>query len=110
MGGEEYEVPPLTLGQLRRIMPKIKDLQSGDVDLVMDALCEIVQVAMSRNYPSMTTERVADLIDLGNRDFIMAAVLGNSGLKLGEALAVTRAIPGLGSMDSSPPPADIPIQ
>ena len=109
MGGADYEVPPLTLGQLKRLRPKLKDLESGDADLVSDALCEIVATALQRNYPSTTVEQVADLLDLGNREAVMSAVLGGSGLKLGEAQAVTRT-PGPTSMDSSPPLADTAIQ
>ena len=108
MGDHEYEVPPLTLGQLRRLQSRLADLSSGDTALVMGAVCEIVQAAMSRNYPNLTVENVEELIDLGNRERVIAAVLGNSGLKLGEAMAVTSV--GVPSMDRSPPPADTPIQ
>jgi hypothetical protein len=107
MGGAEYEVPPLTLGALRRLQPKIKHLTSSDVttDEVMDAICEIVHTALSRNYPDMPAERVPELIDLGNRDSIISAVMGGSGLVLGERKAVAR-FNGVNSMDSSPPPVD----
>jgi hypothetical protein len=108
MGDHEYEVPPLTLGQLRRLQARTADLSSGDAGKVMMAICEIVQAAMSRNYPNITVENVEELIDLGNREKVIAAVLGSSGLKLGEAMAVTSV--GGPSMDLSPPPADTHIQ
>ncbi len=88
MGGNDWLVPPLTLGHLRRLDPSIKALTSGDVEKVLSAICTIVAAALSRNYPEMTEQRVEDLIDLGNRDAVVAAVLGNSGLKVGEVEAV----------------------
>jgi hypothetical protein len=111
MGGHDYVVAPLTLGQLRRLAPKIEALRPGasDSEQVMDAICEIVHAALSRNYPDIPPERVPELIDLGNRDQIIKAVLGGSGLVPGEAAAVARSN-GTGSMDSSPPPAATPIQ
>ncbi len=109
MGGQEWLVPPLTLGQLRRLDSDIKALTSGDADKVLSAVCSIVAAALSRNYPDMTVQKVEDLIDLGNRDAVVAAVLGNSGLKPGEAVAVAGQI-GAPSMASSPPPAGTAIQ
>jgi hypothetical protein len=107
MGGQEWQVPPLTLGQLRRLWPKITDLTSQDTLLIMDAVCEIVAAALSRNYPDMTIERVADLIDLENRERVVNAVMGGSGFLAGEAGAVSRAN-GAASTASSPPLADTP--
>lgn len=113
MGGNDFLVPPLTLGQLRRLQPKIKligSLSGADVgDDQVDAIGEIVSAALSRNYPDMTPERVLDLLDLGNARDVISAVLGASGLKPGEAEAVTKTN-GATSMGSSPPPADTVIQ
>jgi hypothetical protein len=109
MGGSDYEVPPLTLGQLKRLQPIIARLGSQDQNEIFDAISEIVQVALSRNYPSISKEQVEDLLDLANCADTVAAVLRGSGLKLGEAMAVART-PGPASMDSSPPPADTAIQ
>jgi hypothetical protein len=108
MGDHEYEVPPLTLGQLRRLQPRLADLSSGDAGLIMGAICEVVQAALSRNYPKITVEEVEELIDLNNRERVINAVLGGSGLKLGEITAVASG--GVPSMDRSPPLADTHIQ
>jgi 1-deoxy-D-xylulose 5-phosphate reductoisomerase len=109
MGGQDWLVPALTLGQLRRLREERKNLNSGDEDKTLSAVCTIVATALSRNYPDMTEQRVEELIDLENRDRVVAAVLGNSGLKPGEAEAVTRQNGPL-SMAFSPPPADTAIQ
>jgi hypothetical protein len=111
MGGSEYEVPPLTLGQLKMLMPKVKKLQSGELDEIgaFDVMIEVVHAAMSRNYSVLTVEQVAELIDTSNMNDVMEAVMRGSGLKLGEARAVTSANLGPQSTASSPPLADTAI-
>jgi hypothetical protein len=120
MGGREWTVPPLTLGQLRRLMPKVRQLteigaQMGESQI--EVLVEIVAAALQRNYPEMTPEAVEDLLDLGNAGAMLNAVLTGSGLKSrnpapGEAAAPeagsgapVAAMTGAASTASSPPPA-----
>lgn len=112
MGGQEWQVPPLTLGQLRRLMPKVR--QMTDIGAAMgeeqiDTLCEIVAAALQRNYPEQTEASVADLLDLGNASVVLNAVLTGSGLRTarpGEAEAGRSN--GIEYMASSPASADIP--
>ena len=95
MGGEDWIVPPLTLGQLRRLMPKVRQLTEigasmGEAQIAV--LIEIVAAALQRNYPEMTPEKVENLLDLGNASVVLNAVLTGSGLKpdgaaMGEAPA-----------------------
>ena len=133
MGGRDWLVPPLTLGQLRRLMPKVRQLTEigasmGETQIAV--LVEIVATALQRNYPDATAEMVENLLDLGNASAVLNAVLTGSGLKLrdgrlGEAPA-PGASPGARSMSAglrpdavqamqtageistvfSPPPAD----
>src|SRR5271157_4435277 len=83
MGGNDWVVPPLTLGQLRRLMPVVDKITVGaDMgDEAIAAVSEIVAAALSRNYPDMTPQRVEDLLDLGNARWVVSAVLTGSGLK-----------------------------
>jgi hypothetical protein len=108
MGGKDWIVPPLTLGQLRRLMPKIRTITNVGVDMGEDqigVLIELVTEALTRNYPGLAPDLVESLLDLGNAQSVMQAILTGSGLKpsSGEATAVSN---GALSMDSSPPPAD----
>jgi hypothetical protein len=115
MGGREWVVPPLTLGQLRQLLPKLRQLSSigaamGEEEI--GVLGEVVAAAMSRNYPDITAASVEELVDLGNAREVLAAILEGSGLRrqgnsLGEA-AAGRPI-GEASTASSPPPADTAI-
>lgn len=126
MGGQQWTIPPLTLGQLRRLMPKVRQLteigaQMGETQIAV--LVEIVTAALQRNYPDMTVETVEGLLDLGNAGTVLNAVLTGSGLRAqepppGEAVAPepgsgarrTIATAGDTSMGCSPPPADIPTR
>jgi len=107
MGGQEWLVPPLTLGQLRRLMTKVRQLTEigasmGETQIAV--LVEIVATALQRNYPDATAEMVENLLDLGNASAVLNAVLTGSGLKLrdgrlGEAPA-PGASPGARSMNA----------
>lgn len=123
MAGREWVVPPLTLGQLRRLMPKVRQLseigaQMGEAQI--GVLVEIVAAALQRNYPEIAAEAVEGLLDLGNAAAVLNAVLTGSGLTPGappgEAEAPgrvpgARTIPTIGatSTGSSRQPADTAI-
>ena len=122
IGGETWLIPPLTLGQLRRLMPKVRQLTEVDASMgepQIAVLVEIVASALQRNYPNVTFEQVENLLDLGNAGVVLNAVLTGSGLKtrgspLGEAVAVAKPVAALEtagniSTASSPPPAATPI-
>jgi hypothetical protein len=104
MGGQDWLVPPLTLGQLRRLMPKVRQLTEIGASMgetQISVLVEIVAAALQRNYPEATADTVENLLDLGNASAVLNAVLTGSGLKLrddrlGEASA-PGASPGAGS-------------
>lgn len=91
MGGETYIVPPLNFKRLKKIQPLLAKLSTltptaGDVnEEQFDAAVEIVHLALTRNYPDLEREKVEELIDLRNLPFVMAAIMGQSGLvKAGE--------------------------
>lgn len=126
MGGREWVVPPLTLGQLRRLLPKVRQLseigtQMGETQI--GVLVEIVAAALQRNYPEIAAEAVESLLDLGNATMVLNAVLMGSGLTPtasppGEAAAPGRMPGACGatsetiggtSMGSSRQPADTAI-
>jgi hypothetical protein len=131
MGGRDWLVPPLTLGQLRRLMPRVRQLTEIDAsmgEVQIGVLVEIVTAALQRNYPDATAETVENLLDLGNAGAVLNAVLTGSGLRLREGRLGEASAPGPGpgatstiadqgsvketrragniSMDSSLPPAD----
>jgi hypothetical protein len=133
MGGRDWLVPPLTLGQLRRLMPRVRQLTEIDAsmsEVQIGVLVEIVAAALQRNYPDATAEMVENLLDLGNAGTVLSAVLTGSGLRLRDVRLGEASAPGPGpgatstiadqgsveemrragniSMASSLPPADTP--
>jgi len=97
MGGRDWLVPPLTLGQLRRLMPKLQQLTEigasmGDTQI--SVLVDIVAAALQRNYPEATADMVENLLDLGNASAVLNAVLTGSGLKLRDNHLGEAAAPG----------------
>jgi len=99
MGGRDWLVPPLTLGQLRRLMPKVRQLTEIGVSIgetQIGVLVEIVATAMQRNYPEVSAEMVENLLDLGNASAVLNAVLTGSGLKLRDSRLGEAAAPGAG--------------
>jgi hypothetical protein len=111
MGGQQWTVPPLTLGQLRQLMPKVQQLsevgsQMGETQI--GVLVEIVAAALQRNYPDISVETVENLLDLGNASTVLNAVLTGSGLRPrerlpGEAPAPAPG-PGAGTLASASTP------
>ena len=65
MGGRDWLVPPLTLGQLRRLMPKVRQLTEMGAPMgeaQIGVLVEIVATALQRNYPDATVDMVENLV------------------------------------------------
>jgi hypothetical protein len=113
LGEKSWEVRPLTLGQLRVALPALQEMGAvaeRDSGRAIECAITVVHAAVSRGDPAMTKEMLLNL-ECTFPDLIAAttAIASLSGLKPGEAEAVSR-IPGLESMDSSPPPADTAIQ
>lgn len=112
MGGQDWVVPPLTLGQMRRLEPlieKVRLLESTEIERT-EAIAEVAAVALSRNYNDMTPARlIDDLLDLGNFVTVFNATLAISGLvPRGEEIPAASAgeASGLGpSIPLSPPGA-----
>jgi hypothetical protein len=107
MGGQDWIVPPLTLGQLRRLMPKVRQLTEIGASMgepQISVLVDIVTAALKRNYPEMTTDQVENFLDLGNASAVLNAVLTGSGLKPSGAAVGEAPAPGTspGAGNTSP--------
>ncbi len=76
--GDVLIVPPLSLAAVERFQDKLTNYRGGlgEVALVIDALTS----ALNRNYPDMTREQVAELVDVSNMQEVMFAVMNVSGL------------------------------
>ena len=73
-----YIVPPLSMRQVRELSPKLDLMKQGSAG-AQDHVMDVILAAMQRNYPDMTRQQVAELIDLGTMQTCMAAVMKVSG-------------------------------
>jgi hypothetical protein len=92
IAGKKYIMPPLTLKQVRMNQENLKKLNSATVatdEESLGAAIQIIQTAMARNYPDITTDQLEDMIDLGNIHELAQAIMGVNQLKKAMALAAT---------------------
>ena len=81
LGGQSYTLPPLSLGQIKRLRPKL-DAMRESPETAIDTMAEAIHMALSRNYPEMTREQVEDMVDTGNVLPLFRAVVTVSGMEL----------------------------
>ncbi len=87
LAGQDYVVPPLSLGQVKRLFPIIEKMQSaGNTVEKFSSLVAIAHAALSRNYPDLKIEEVEELVDMGNFKMVMDTIMGSSGFLPGEAV------------------------
>lgn len=87
IGGQEWVVPALSLATLRRfskedILGKLGSIE-GNVfgEAQVDAAVQVIHAALVRNYPGVTPEQVAEMVDLGNFREMVRAIFGQSGVE-----------------------------
>lgn len=82
-GGQVHTIPPLSLAALRRLqgsLSKLSDVGALEPEAI-DTVIKATHAALRRNYPAITEEDVAELIDLGNMHDVIACVLDVAGIK-----------------------------
>jgi hypothetical protein len=82
LSGEIKVIPPLSLGALEHLLPRINEFK-GDASNLDDikVVADCAWAALKRNYPEMTREEVAEAIGLENFLDVMTAIMDVSGLK-----------------------------
>lgn len=88
LGEEEYQIPPLNLAAVIELQPLIESL-SGVTGVPtteqIGAMTAILHRAIQRNYPDMTADDVAEMLDIANYAAVMSAALGVSGFVRSDA-------------------------
>lgn len=75
-------IPPLSLGAAERLQNRLTELREGTLDPEsIGTVVDTVHAALLRNYPDMTREEVADLIDLENMQEVMTCAMDVAGMK-----------------------------
>lgn len=73
-------VPPLSLASVEALQDRLSGYGDGgiaQVSLVIDSLWH----ALKRNYPDLTRDQAADMVDMENMGEVMDAVMNVAGLK-----------------------------
>ena len=97
MGLEAYRVPPLGFRSVQELAAEVESLAKmgrRPTAAQMKTVATIIHAAMARNYPALTVESVLDMLDMGNYQRVMAAVLQiagfeKAGAESGEAVAAS---------------------
>lgn len=85
-------IPPLSLGDLELLQDRMGTLQVGATDAKsVGTVIDATLAALKRNYPEMTREEVAGMIDLENMVDVLECVMDVSGAKRKAADAAKKA-------------------
>ena len=82
IGTEQYRIPPLAFAAVQELQDEVRGLAAmGDRPTPdqMGTVAKIVQSAMARNYPTITTDEINGMLDLGNYQAVLGAVLAVAG-------------------------------
>ncbi|MBF0401888.1 MAG: hypothetical protein HQL90_14115 [Magnetococcales bacterium] len=81
LGGKEWVCPPLNFYQLQQLLPRLQSMQAGELNIEwLQASVEIIHASLSRNYPDLTLQTVAEMVDMNNFTHILNTVMEVSGL------------------------------
>jgi hypothetical protein len=85
LGGRPYILPPIALGKLREMQPRLEklDVASGGMPTGddLDTIIDMTHAALRRNYPDIAREEIEEVLDMGNLKEIVSVVMGQSGLE-----------------------------
>jgi hypothetical protein len=121
LGGREFALRPLTLGQLRHLLDALDEMAGASGGGLIDAAAKLVATGLAASHPELTVEAVLDCAaSLPELNAAVAAILQMAGLHPKElsqgeagpvAMAAAGAIPTPSSAPStapSPPAAATP--
>ena len=118
LGAREFELRPLTLGQLRHLLDALDAMAGKSGGALIDAAAQVVTAGLAAAHPDLTADMVLGCeASLAELNAAVAAILTMAGLHpAGEAGPVANPVamaemPATGlapSMAPSPPAAPIP--
>lgn len=104
-GTEQYRVPALAFRSIQDLQDRIASMAGAEgvpTAAQMDTVLDVVHAAMRRNYPSLSREEIADMVDLENYQEVLSAVLNMSGFQAKEGGASGEAQASTGTASTSP--------
>jgi hypothetical protein len=61
LGGRDFAIEPLKLGQLRTLLDALDDLSGKSGTAVIDAAARVIQAGLSRSMPDLSLDAVLEL-------------------------------------------------
>ena len=114
LGGRDFEIRPLKLGQLRHLLDALDEMTGKSAGMLIEAAAKVVTAGLAPAHPDLAPDAVLDLeATIEELNAAVAAILRIAGLiPSGEAQPVASPpeVPGLSSAPSmapSPPAVDI---
>src|SRR6266404_3577931 len=98
LGGRDFALRPLTLGQLRHLLDALDEMSGASGGALIDAAAKLVAAGLAAFHPELTVEAVLDCAaSLSELNAAVAAILRLAGLHpkeldQGEAEPVASAI------------------
>lgn len=81
IGGKVYVFAPISFGYLEQLQERLVEFKGGIDPASVATALDVAFASLTRNYPEMTREDVAELIDLENFMEIFTAAMDVSGLR-----------------------------
>lgn len=81
LGDKDYTFAPLTLGSIELLQEKLSKIDSNFSLKDVSIIIEVAHRSLVRNYPEITREEVADLVDISNMQEIFMTVMNMSEMK-----------------------------
>lgn len=79
--GDQYIVPPLSLGSIEVLQGELEKFNGTVTKESVQTVVKATLLALRRNYPEITEEKVKnELLDVGNMIEVMRAVMDVGGL------------------------------
>jgi len=82
-GGRVYTIAPLSLGALETLQDRLDQLHTlSSIDPVaVKTVVDATHMALRRNYPDITREEVAELLDVSNIGDVLQCLLDAAGVR-----------------------------
>jgi len=94
LGGRDFTVEPLKLGQLRTLLDALDDLSGKTGGTMIDAAARVIQAGLSRSMPDLTLDGVLELeATMDEVTGAVATILSAAGLRRPEGAAPGEAAP-----------------
>jgi len=108
LGGTNYAIPPLRLGQLRLLLDALEEMAGKSGGALVEAAAKVIHAGLAQASPQLTIDEVLAMpATIDEVNAAVAAILRVAGLKpAGEAPPVAKE--SATSTPPSPPAAAIP--